>query len=566
MIAPEHSTAALLAPTAQTRRRIAMSPATGYHASVPRRFECALSVAFVCTTGLVAGCYITDPDHCHNNGGDVACSDPDFPVCSKCVTSELRGGCVAEAEISAEEAECRSDANAEGSGTATTTETSGSEDTATATEGPGGDCSTEGIDASCDPSTPYCVDGTCSACTTAGGDDYCANLDGTTPVCFDTGVCTACDADSLGQCGGMTPFCNDVGACVGCSSHAQCRDASADQDRPQGCNFDTGACLDGQSFWVDPDDCVPPGFGLAGDPYCSIDDALSATNLENAQISVWLRSSSSGYDTGIRLVGGSESHYVAIAGVSDRVTITRDGEPVSVVTNSSNRLMLENVRIEGGTIGAQVLSSGRLWLNDVIVTDNDIGVGLDMQGRGILRNSTIFGNATVGIEALMNSRVTLENMAVIANGSGADTPGGMSLQNVADFTILYSTIAGNLGTAAGNDLTCDTTSVGTIRNSIFMSDAPGVDAICPAAIFDSCAIDNNGADPDPVAAPGSRNVPYSASYFAGIANGNAHISGQTTLDLSDVAVWRVGDPAQDVDGDPRPGIDGAPDWPGFDVP
>lgn len=563
MSAPEHPEADLVPGAGQTRQPIAMRRTTGYHASVASRIASGLAAVAFGMSGLVAGCYISDPDHCVNNGGNAACTEEGFAFCSKCETSELRGGCVDELPKES----CRPEAGGD-SGSSTVGDTTATGDASgSSDDGFPSDCTSEGVDPVCDPATPYCIDGTCSPCSAAEA-DYCGSLDAAAPVCFATGVCTACDADTTGACEGTTAFCNEVGACVGCTSHAQCREASPDQDTPQGCNYDTGACLSGLSFWVDAMGCESGmEFGSVTQPYCAIDQALVPTNLDlDEEISVWVRSSAAPYNTGIDLVGGSDTHFVAVTGVDGRAQVTRSGDAVVQVTNSANRLFLENLELQGGTIGAEVQTSGRLWLHDVVVTGNDVGLRLDSMGRARVRNSVIHGNATIGIEALLNSRVWLNTTTVAANGSGAETPGGILLQEVPEFEILYSTIAGNSGTAEGNDLTCDVASDGTIRNSIFMSDAPGVDAICPATIIENSAVDYGGGAPDPVEAPGTMAVTYSATYFAAISSGDAHIDSQTTLDLSEVAVWRTGDPAADIDGDPRPGTPDAPDWPGIDRP
>jgi hypothetical protein len=55
-------------------------------------------------------------------------------------------------------------------------------------------------------------------------------------------------------------------------------------------------------------------------------------------------------------------------------------------------------------------------------------------------------------------------------------------------------------------------------------------------------------------------------WFVSTPAANYHLTPEGAATFADYAVWNTGDPLTDIDGDPRPGVDGAPDFPGADVP
>jgi hypothetical protein len=56
------------------------------------------------------------------------------------------------------------------------------------------------------------------------------------------------------------------------------------------------------------------------------------------------------------------------------------------------------------------------------------------------------------------------------------------------------------------------------------------------------------------------------TWFINYAGGDFHLSGTHPAAINTAATWTTGDPATDIDGDPRPLTDGSPDFAGADVP
>jgi hypothetical protein len=241
------------------------------------------------------------------------------------------------------------------------------------------------------------------------------------------------------------------------------------------------------------------------------------------------------------------------------VSNTGNGVFVSAVVN---RLILSGFEIVGETAGVRCANLGRLWLDASIVQDAAIGINANTDCDLTVTRSVIRHNTELGIEAADLAGFRLENSAVIYNGTVDTTDSrGVSLSGVPNWSILYSTIVGNLGddTVAGLDLLCGAESTGVARNSIIMGHGDAVD--CPAGLFDFSVTNTEG-----LAGRGSVVSPFSLTYFVNVVEGDHHLNTNADLPFADVAQWVTGHPFADLDGDPRPLVEGARDWPGADVP
>ena len=161
---------------------------SGYDASVRRAARpLVLGFGLGMLSSLVAGsCLVNDEDHCRWQNQSASCTDPEFPYCSSCVSSTDHGGCVKDPPAS----DCKIEGD-DVAGTGGPTGTGGMTDPTVGDGDPTGsmDCTNEGaVDEGCAAETPYCVGGTCVACT-EGGEGFCAGVDAGLPVCGAAGLC-----------------------------------------------------------------------------------------------------------------------------------------------------------------------------------------------------------------------------------------------------------------------------------------------------------------------------------------------------------------------------------------
>lgn len=153
------------------------------------------------------------------------------------------------------------------------------------------------------------------------------------------------------------------------------------------------------------------------------------------------------------------------------------------------------------------------------------------------------------------AELTVRNCFVGGNGAGGDGSLGIDVDN-SNVRVLYATIARN------DELSVDSIrcSGGTVdvRNSIVVGrDADSID--CPGITITNSALDEDIGSNDNVG-------PADLAWFIDATGGDFHLSATGTTVFADIAQWQSGDPTTDIDGDPRPMMDGAMDYAGADVP
>lgn len=374
-----------------------------------------------------------------------------------------------------------------------------------------------------DPATPFCgpVSGECVGCDgVADPDSACASVSGRTPVCVD-GTCVQCTAVYTLACTGSTPICDDAtSTCVPCTAHEQCGEAA--------CNLFTGACL--------PGDAVVHVGGAAPD-FLGIDAAVASFGPgEEGTIVVHARGTYNNQP--VTVSDGQVLAFLAAeigAGVVQPLWFQSGGGALPQLRVEDATVILDGLQVSGNASsmvpGLQVVG-GRLWVDRSSIVNN-LGGGISAQeGAEIsLRNSFVGGD--------QNDRAALEIDGAMA-------------------AVLYSTLGTGFGTAPA--LTCSGAATVHVRNSLMVSRDTGDEVICPVA-----AIENSAAE---MSLGGTNTVlpTMDVAWFESYAAGDFHLAARHPAVIDTTARWSVGDPPADFDGDPRPIIDGDPDYAGADVP
>ena len=395
-----------------------------------------------------------------------------------------------------------------------------SADTSTATSGTSGsdaDDTAQGAcqtDADClDPAAAACIGGVCVSCDVASDPDgACAGFSAVEAVC-DGGVCVACPEPLF--CTSEPLACS----CAACTSHADCGDAAA-------CDVDTGLCLTDVVYVDSSVRC--PGLGTADDPLCSIMGAIDFVGV-------------AGIAT-IRIRPGAPPSYVedivplpgqTLALTSDEAAIAvvqgaPGGEPsILTVPDASTTVYVDRLRLRANAAAPAIrVTGGYLHAQRIELAQNEGG----------------------GIIARDGATVVLEN-SMIADWD-SDVP-GLDFDD-ATLTARYLSF-GYAG--AGPSLVCTDSATVSIRNSLVVS-YWGPDWIdCPTAVLAA------SVRPEDVGQP-----PGDFVWFENHVAGDLHLRPEGAAVFADYAQWNTGDPATDIDGDPRPRVDGTPDFPGADVP
>jgi len=494
----------------------------------------ALALSLCAAPACLETTFTPNPDYCGQHDGDAYCGrvTPDNPFCVLSTDScyeqaslDYGGfGCVAERPTEECRQECgigngedcdptdptvaesssSSGSETEDSGTTVEPETDTEEPSSTT----GPECS-EAMPC-VDPAAPFCVDGACTTCeATEVPDESCAMLDEALPLCVGTS-CVQCTAEDATACGETTPLCDaEANTCVGCSFHEQCQDI----DLPA-CNIATGACFSADAAAVTEVNGATDG---------AIATAV-ANVADGAEHTIVL---TGGGGNNAIVVDGGKTIAIVSNGTTERVVQGSTGSPTVTVTGAGSTVYIHRLALtlNGDDVGISAEASGVLYADSTQVAQNSGGgITLAAGTSGFIRNCMVAGVATTS-PAIQNSGATLE--------------------------VLYSTL-GRTANFGDPVLECSGGTT-TVRNCIVVSEtnAPGTEVDCPGVSIESSP---------------ERATQTPEDWFgAGFASGNYSLTAAGQTEFANIAIWELGDPPFDFDGDARPNIDGAMDYAGADT-
>jgi hypothetical protein len=486
-------------------------------------------------------CHVTNykDTHCSNNDGDEFCrrEHPDYslPYCSFDCEPDVFDGCVeAEPEPSCysacggrlpltEDPTCEPEPPPEGTtGTGTGTETDptlGETESSDSGESTTGPMPCQGNDDCTEDGAPFCepTSGECVACDgTTDPDGACAALDPAAPLCVG-GACVQCTATNPAACTGETPICDDASnTCVPCTAHDQCGEAA--------CNLFTGACL--------PADAVvhvggaTPDFPSLTMAVASFDPMTEGTIVVHA----------GDYNESVPVDGGRVLAFLAAeigAGVEPPRWIRSSGNTPQITVTDATVLM-DGMQVSGNVstmVPGLRIDAGRAWLD----------------------RSRVIANLGGGVLAENSAEIRLRNCFV-----GGDVSDRQAFEvNGATASVLYTTLGAGFGSATA--LVCDGTATVDIRNALLVARTDADELQCSRATIEFSAAE---------ASLGGTNTTLGTmqtSWFADYGGGDFHLA-TAPATIGNAAEWTMGDPLTDIDAEPRPALDGAPDAAGADVP
>ncbi|MBL4688955.1 MAG: right-handed parallel beta-helix repeat-containing protein [Nannocystaceae bacterium] len=507
--------------------------------------------------------------HCGDESGDTTCAVAyaNKPYCSLCVAVGDNEGCVSSPPVPA----CRpgggpggdddgvtggDDVGSTGTGAtaADSGTTEGSADTQavddTASSGTDTESSTPctelgAVDRECqaaDPARPFCIEGTCSDCADAGGDNFCGAFDPATPACDATmGACVPCFEVARTVCGEFTPVCDGVaGTCSACDEHAQCEGRAchlSPEDPRQGACFAEDGVV-----WVDgTNNC--PGAGTEADPRCSLRDTVESFDVGDSGV--------------IFLVAGDpyaedlvfeQDATVAIVGVGSPSLTSNPatGQPTLSVSGGAT-VYIANVRLnDNETFHGLACDEASVIFSDAEIAGNSRwGVLVTSPCLIALHRTVVHHNGNGGIR-MLGGLLAANNATIGENGDGSSGP-GIQLSHAA-IDLVYSTIAGNDGFGP-DSMQCEGDVSGTVRNSVFNGvGLESIDLDCFALMFDNNALSSSAFGGGTNAEIGA----YVSAYFTDPEDGDFRLAAPPLTPYGDVAQWIEGDPRLDADGTERP--------------
>ena len=340
---------------------------------------------------------------------------------------------------------------------------------------------------------------------------------------------------------GTTPICDaGTNSCVGCSSHEQCP-ATA-------CNFVAGNCVDSSNVvYVDGDEDCGVGDGTEEMPYCDMAEATGAAGSELLVI-LGERAGQASYEEATTI-----GNYVVVFAAESEAPILRgfNSQPAATVT-PAGALYLRGVTVSGGPAAGLQVNNGQLWLEETVVDGNtDAGVSVN-GGEAEIWRSRVVNNSGGGIVVEGGGTVRVENSFV-----GSDDSSVIAVRvNEGELAMNYTTVVSDFGTSAA--LSCTDNGTVEIRNSLLASQSADDELQCAAATVETSALE--------MPIEGNTMLPaFDINWFVSYADGNFSLQMDMYPEpLETAAAWREGDPATDINGDPRPTSDGEPDFAGAD--
>ncbi|MEM9455695.1 MAG: right-handed parallel beta-helix repeat-containing protein [Myxococcota bacterium] len=315
-------------------------------------------------------------------------------------------------------------------------------------------------------------------------------------------------------------------------------------------------------LWVD-NGASGTGSGTPGTPYNSLEAALEAApgrySPEDPGLAIMLIGGHSAYgridlgdytgiDFNLAIIGRSIRPQFQIL---DEV----ESSPYTISTSYNNKLYLSSIDITNSTEPGAYCQGGPesgLWLDNMTITETTGGAVVANSCPLSIHKSIIYNNVGPGIRITGNSSLHIES-SLITNNS--DT--GVRAENSSNIDLTYSTIVNN----PTSNITCSSDITGAIRNSIIInpsSISDNIDCQNITATADDGNVANATINKEEVSFIDLR------SWFLNIEHGDLHLSDTGQMFFKDKATWNIGDSLYDVDGDPRPGIDGGPTYPGAD--
>ncbi len=481
------------------------------------RSHSLLLVTLAALSGFALGaCRVSrdNPEHCFYAHGNETCAelDPSRPFCAPPTCSLEPYGCVAELPT---ETSCQSPCG----GAQTAQDDSSCIEVAadSGTEGePEPDLPEEPTDechfhADCPPEAAFCFFGTCTPCNgTSDPDSACHVLtDGQAPICLD-GECVQCTQADVDECIETSLACDTLThTCAPCTAHDQCPGGAA-------CDLPLGTCLPADAVWhIDGD---------GGQDFMTVAAALEELDGGSGTLIVHSWEEESLYLDSVQIDG---DRAVALFGADgDLPLFFSDGIDVS----GGARMYVRRIMLAGAT--------------PVNVAGQESYLELD---------SSVF-TASQGDALFVNSGVLHMRNSMLVSYDDDSVP--LRLFGHSKANVVYSTL---IMVGADPAVSCAISpGIGSsIRNSVLLNEQEGPAIDC-GTLYSNNVVDE--PRPNNTSVGDLDMTWFSWSEFPG----NAHLTNLAPVSFASAAIWQVGDPTVDFDGDPRPTQAGSPDFAGAD--
>jgi len=416
----------------------------------------------------------------------------------------------------------------------------------------------------CPEEAPYCEAGHCVACSPALEATAC---DETAPRCHASwDRCVECLVDE--DCP-ADAFCSDRYTCTaGCVEHAQCPRSA--------CNLARGICMDDAPL-VYASPCDGEGTGSEDDPFCSIAAAIAALREQVSDEAPYGTLVVDAFGKGSEQTISFSDQEIVIDGglelaIIGRVhTVFAQGTTGLTVTSGASAFLGRLMFVEMDGTAIHCTDGARVWADDLRLSRNARAIVGENCPLLSLRRSHLEFQRGNTIELRDGSQMMMAASIVGCNGSELDPTRALLVDDGSTFAVNFSTIAGNRSAASRGgmvtaaNIECHGESGGVVRNSVVLTATLGAESIaCPTMTMTHSATDAPSFISGTVVDPGS----WDPSWFVSTTSVcNLRIADFGASPFADLAVWQLGDPRYDVDGESSGApVPGAPAFAGADQP
>lgn len=315
-------------------------------------------------------------------------------------------------------------------------------------------------------------------------------------------------------------------------------------------------------LWIDKlaADCNA-ALGTKALPYCTITEAIE-DRIEPDVGAAWTLNIRANSYVEPPLVLPDAAN-VTIAGWDGRPKLRSVGNFGATLTVGPGSIVhVRDMQFVLNDSNAGVICGGATMTFDYVLFHNN-----KLQGYNSTDCTTTFDRAVVydndggGVASYGTGSTTLISSFVSGNGTqNFGDFGGIRSAQGNELHLIYSSVINNISMTGPSSLDCDQDAgPAEIRNSVIIGfQLPSV--ACPTGNFSYSVLDQG-------AALGSTNF---LTNFGGIAKYfDPGVQGvfavKSNAAISGVARWTLGDPTMDYEGDIRPSVEGAADWPGADA-
>lgn len=272
-----------------------------------------------------------------------------------------------------------------------------------------------------------------------------------------------------------------------------------------------------------------PGDGSEAVPYCLPQDAIEAVGVGGSGTIRIVPGVGAGYAQDLSVLAGQTLVLIGDGEYVPNINAEPGGAPsVLTIAEPDATVWATGLRFRGGTDGPAIeVSGGSLHASAIQIADSEAGGIVVDGGSAELTNSFI-------------AHWWSQDHAIFVDS------GSFVGRNI---SVVWAQ------TASGA-VFCTSAATVHLHDSIVVSLATVDDFVCQGVVLDHVVTKDDVGPPPITASP----------WFENQFGGDLHLRPDGAAVFADLADWNTGDPTADIDGDPRPRVDGTPDFPGADVP